>query len=178
MAWLGVERNNNGLTVVKALLKRHRYTRMYWAKRIQSERESPEDRAGWITNTVTKPVMEQGIREVHRDELIDSRSLARLEEMLTYVKAPNGKTGGRGANHDDRVIGFGIAVQVHISCPFDSKPVDPVRQWDSDVKPTERRMIERFERGLLRASQKRARHGIDHQDPRFRAFPELGRSRR
>ena len=109
-ALLGVESNNHGLTVLKAI-QRAKYFPIYYERSPKYKHSVPTDVLGFHTTQVTKPLMIDELAKELRPEgrllLHDAETLA---ELRTYVRTDKGKM--QGSPFDDRVISLAIAVQM------------------------------------------------------------------
>jgi hypothetical protein len=99
---LSVESNNHGHAVILELVEHLKYPNLYYAKK---------DRPGWITDSITRPVMlNQLIDAVHNDH-VRINSAVTLKEMITLVNQ-KGKIQAVDGKHDDAVMATAIAVQM------------------------------------------------------------------
>jgi len=110
-AILGIEVNNHGLTTITSARKRYGklFTRVVPKATDPSENE---ERLGWRTDSRTKPMMEDHLNEVLREDTVVVRSRETVSEFISYVVHDNGSTGANDACYDDRAIAFMIALQV------------------------------------------------------------------
>lgn len=108
-ALVGVEVNNHGLTTCKSL-QRTSYPRIYWRRRYTARNEKSTDEIGWLTTSVTKPLLLDELAAALRDGSLLVRDEATRQELMTYVRGDNGRT--FGSPHDDRVMSLGITVQM------------------------------------------------------------------
>lgn len=101
---LAVERNNHGHAVLLELGEHLRYPCLYHAD---------DGRAGFVTNSVTKPIMLNCFKdfiEMSPDKINDDVT---LQEALTYINE-NGKLGAVSGKHDDMIIANALAIQMLI----------------------------------------------------------------
>jgi hypothetical protein len=128
-ALVAPEANNHGLTVVTEL-RSLRYPRMFRNRSLGTIRREPQERFGWFTSSVTKPILVDEMVANLRDgslQLFCERTKAELE---TFTRDAKGRM--RGSPHDDRVISLGIANQMlkyAFSRPYHQE-VD--KQWTLD----------------------------------------------
>lgn len=114
---LAVERNNHGHAVLLELQEHIRYTNLYFATR---------DKAGWITDRMTRPIMLNSFVDAIENEsaeVIDSDTVA---ECFTLVEN-NGKIEAAEGKHDDCIIAMAIAIQIQIQTlrmPASANPAD------------------------------------------------------
>lgn len=99
-ALLVVERNNHGHTVIRVLQAELKYTRVYVAA---------DDKPGWHTNTLTRPVMLDELANAHRTGLWKSPDRNVLGQIRTFVIGPTGKPEAASGEHDDLVMAAAMA---------------------------------------------------------------------
>jgi hypothetical protein len=97
-ALLVVERNNHGYGVL-AHLQSQGYANLY--------KEGGQD--GWLTSAVTRPAMIENLAAVLATEPGLFRSSRLLSEFRTFVRHPDGGSGGTAGSHDDCVMAMAIA---------------------------------------------------------------------
>lgn len=97
-ALLAVERNNHGHAVLQAV-KTLGYSRVY---------KHTDDRRGWPTDQVTRPVMLDALEAAHRTGLWKSPDRAVLGQMRKFIINANGKPEAATGEHDDLVIAGAI----------------------------------------------------------------------
>lgn len=108
-ALIGVESNNHGLTTL-TILKNLNYSRIFYQPQIQT-RNRKQERLGWQTTTATRPMLIDGIAD-HLDDggkIIDAELIS---EMMTFGIGPDGVPRPQEGCFGDRVIGYGIALQM------------------------------------------------------------------
>lgn len=101
-AELAVERNNHGHAVLLALSMAG-YPWLIC---------SADERLGWLTTKVTKPMVIDGLAGVLKDALLTLHSQPALDELQVYQVLKDGKTGALEGFYDDIVMALAIAVQV------------------------------------------------------------------
>jgi len=107
MAWLGVERNNHGLTTLTVIVNSG-YQNIY-AEMVPEPPGKPRKRYGWQTSSATRPlIIDNLVREV-REGVHGVRCAGTLEEMMSFKIQDNGKMEADTGMHDDRVISIAIA---------------------------------------------------------------------
>lgn len=99
---MGVERNNHGHAVLLKLDEILHYPNLY---------KPADGRNGWVTNSVTRPLMMDNFVEVVNDQSIGVRSRATLAECLTLVNN-SGKIEAATGKHDDTIVASAIAIQL------------------------------------------------------------------
>ena len=97
---IAVERNNHGHAVLSKL-RGLSYPRIY---------QGADRRAGWLTNSQTKPQAIDALAVALRDGTIAVRTQAALDEMQVYRIVGDGKTEAPDGYHDDRVMSRAIAL--------------------------------------------------------------------
>jgi hypothetical protein len=111
-AWLAVEVNGPGIAITEPVGRDYRYPRMYRRRRVDSRREVIEDRIGWKTDKVTKPLLEAGFGEGLQDGTHGLRQLRTARQLNTYVVDDRGRHGATEGEHDDLLIAAMIAHRV------------------------------------------------------------------
>lgn len=106
---LGVERNNHGHTVLYVLDQELYYPNLYH----RPQGEDRDERPGWVTDKVTRPVMMDTFVEAVEDDTAVLNDRVALQECLTLVNN-EGKIEAAEGKHDDRVIAAAIALQMVI----------------------------------------------------------------
>ena len=108
-ALIGVESNNHGLTTLKFLHKKCRYSPIYTERSPKYKKSVPTDMLGFRTSQVTKPLMIDELNEALRSsmKLHDAETLA---ELRTFTRDEKGKMSG--SPYDDRTISLAIANQM------------------------------------------------------------------
>ena len=107
---LAVERNNHGHAVIGKLIE-EKYPNIYRAK---------DEREGWLTNKVTRPVMIDTFVDGVESFEITLKDKDTLEECTTLVDN-KGKIEAEKGCHDDCVIATSIAVRVSMKKPKERK---------------------------------------------------------
>lgn len=111
-AWLAVEVNGPGIAVVDPLGKTYRYGRMFRRKRIDRVRQVEEDRPGWSTDQVSKPVMEATFGAALQQDTHGLRDIRTARQLSTYIINEKGKHEAQDGEHDDRLVTAMIAHRV------------------------------------------------------------------
>lgn len=115
--FLGVERNNHGLTVLTKL-RELGYPNLFWevspedALRLRREGKSGNAIAGWRTTPKSKPQLETDFGAAIMAHDLTSYDRRLWDECLSYVQHGDGSTGGQSSCHDDIVIAHMIAWQM------------------------------------------------------------------
>lgn len=124
-ALLGVERNNDGKTVLLKL-RELGYDNIYQhddpIAALSNRPATTRKIAGWPTTQQTKPILETELGAAIRAQSICSWDTGLWDECLSYVRHPNGKTGAEANCHDDRVLAAMIAWEMrkHARAPGDA----------------------------------------------------------
>lgn len=98
-ATIAVERNNHGHAVIQALQREHRYKKLY---------EHEDDKIGWPTNPVTRPVMLDLLEDAHRRGLWVTSDRSLLGQARTFIVSASGKPEAASGEHDDLVMAAAI----------------------------------------------------------------------
>lgn len=101
-ALLAPERNNHGHAVLQAI-KTIGYSRVF---------RHEDDKRGWPTNVVTRPVMLDALEDAHRRGLWTSPDEAVLSQMRKFVINDQGKAEAATGEHDDLIIAAAIGWMV------------------------------------------------------------------
>jgi hypothetical protein len=125
-ALIGVEVNNMGISTCRFLHEKG-YSNLYYRQHFDKVSHQYVDRVGWKTDRVSRPVLIGGIARfiTNREGEIPSRDL--ISELLTFIKNAQGKAEAQQGCFDDRVIAFGIALQMHDSnlIPLEEEETTP-----------------------------------------------------
>lgn len=111
-AYLAVERNGAGVATLEVLSDL--YDNLYQEPKTNGQYGQKTSRIGWRTTSTSKPLMIRAIQTWLHDNpageaaLLDSRL---LEALGTFVRYPDGKTGGSPGCSDDLVVAYGIALK-------------------------------------------------------------------
>ncbi len=98
-AEIAVERNNHGHAVLQALAREQKYPKIY---------RHTDDKPGWLTSAVTRPVMLDALEDAHRKGLWKTRDRNVLTQMRTFIVPPSGKPEAAHGEHDDLVLAEAI----------------------------------------------------------------------
>lgn len=99
---LAVESNNHGHAVLLELVENIGYPNLFYAK---------DGQPGWITNSITRPIMIDQVIEAASEETVKFNSKETLQEMRLLTEV-NGKIQAPANKHDDCVFAAAIAVQM------------------------------------------------------------------
>lgn len=92
------ERNNHGHAVLQAI-RTIGYNRVY---------KHDDDKRGWNTNVVSRPVMLDSLEDAHRRGLWSTPDENLLAQMLKFIVTDGGKPEAARGTHDDLVIAAAI----------------------------------------------------------------------
>lgn len=113
MAMIAPERNGHGLLVVVRLWKDHMYQNVYSDVREGQEADRETLDVGFQTNTSTKPLIIDKLREEVREKTIEINDLTTLDEMLSFIVTDSGKMEAEKGLYDDCVMSLAIANHIH-----------------------------------------------------------------
>lgn len=99
---IAVERNNHGHSVLLWLEEKLKYPDVF---------KHDDDRPGWKTNSMTRPIMLDTFIDGVDDEFVVPRDAQTLKECMTLVDN-NGKIEAMDGKNDDCVIAHSIALQM------------------------------------------------------------------
>lgn len=133
-SYLGVERNNHGLTTLKSI-QNEDYYNIYYSKIYDKIADSVTQKIGWDTNTRTKPLMIDRLAEWIREKWIGIKWKTLLHECLTYVREDNGKTNAQEGCYDDTVMATAILLQLFLEGKGENfRPEVPQEQVEEQVE--------------------------------------------
>ena len=110
-AKLAVERNNHGHSVLNTLRNVLHYPLLYQHVRYDY-RVGDQVTLGWPTDQATKPILVDDLGAAIAGGHVIIRSLALIDECMTFVTTDTGSQEAQGGKFDDRVMALGIAWQV------------------------------------------------------------------
>tara|TARA_R110001606_G_scaffold8453_1_gene37164 strand:- start:74 stop:1717 length:1644 start_codon:yes stop_codon:yes gene_type:complete len=111
-AYLGVERNNHGLTTLTALQKKD-YPNLHIEEDVQRQGgEKSMKRIGWLTTSKTKPLIIDNLASELRDGTSGIRNKDTVDECQSYVIHENGSYGAQSGKYDDRVMSYAISKEM------------------------------------------------------------------
>lgn len=111
-AWVAVEVQGPGIAVVDPLQKTYRYPKMYRRRRVDRVRDVVEDKPGWSTDQVTKPVMEATFGAALQSDTHGIRDIRTARQLSTYIINEKGKHEAQQGEHDDRLVTAMIAHRI------------------------------------------------------------------
>lgn len=134
-AWVNVEKTGGyGLSMLRKIRLDYHYPRVYTDESKDRRTESRNDRLGWSTDSVTKPLMEaQGI-ELLRLEKDGIRSAVLPRQMLTFIRDERGRTKPEPGHRSDGLMAWlGVQLMAKI------RPIRPDTGQSSKPKKPPRR---------------------------------------
>lgn len=119
-ALLGVERNQHGFAVINAALYTANYpeamhdnsTGLYMHQEFDEKKTPTTRRAGFPTTRDSKTFILDELATSVEEGSFHPRSRALVSDMMRFVKLPNGKAGGEGRAHDDRVMAMAVTTRM------------------------------------------------------------------
>lgn len=111
-AFIVIEMNNHGRSTLDNL--KTKYYNIYRREIRDKAGMVIEQRLGWQTSLVTKPILVNALEQAVREQSIKINSAETLKEMRVFVQTDESGRSGFGAEgsaKDDRVIACGLAVQ-------------------------------------------------------------------
>lgn len=109
-ALIGVETNYS--TYPEMVLEELGYPRLYVRERYDNYLKKTVDAFGFDTNTATRPVLIDTLKDVAKDSLDTITDFDTLGEMLTFVYDDKFKAAADTGEHDDLVMALGIAHRI------------------------------------------------------------------
>lgn len=115
-ATIGIERNNQGVAVVKKLDELE-YPNQYVRESIDEIRKKRYNELGWKTDTATRPIMYADLQHLMTKEQIIIRSERTIKQMHVIERSTRNRPEARKGEHDDAVVTAAIAIQLMKSMP-------------------------------------------------------------
>lgn len=132
-AYIGVERNNHGLTTLKAI-QRLEYWNIYFQKTYDKIADKISQTIGWLTTGKTKPLMVDKLAEFIREKWIGCKDKMFWMECLTYVIDDKGATNAQTGCNDDTVMSTSILLQLLLEGKGENyKPEVPNEKKEKDA---------------------------------------------
>jgi len=110
-AFLGVEKNNHGFTVLTTI-KKMEYWNIYFNTKYDKITDQRTKTMGWLTGTTTKPLMINKLAEFVREKYIGMYDKELIKELMSYIIEPSGSFNAQLGCHDDRVMALAITLQM------------------------------------------------------------------
>ena len=114
-AFLGIERNNHGHSVLNTVQNVVGYRNLFYCKNDRGEMGpsvSGAGKSGWETTSVTRPIMLDELEQCLRVDDMKVRCREFLSEALSFKLQSNGSYAADPGAHDDTVIATAIANQM------------------------------------------------------------------
>ena len=133
-ALIGIETNYS--TYPQLCLQELGYSRFYVRQVLDTYTGRLVDAFGFQTNTKSRPLIIDGLKDVSKHTLEDIVDYDTLGEMLTFVYDENWKPQAEEGEHDDLVMSLAIAH--HIRCQqstgkLNTNPADRRTKWTQDM---------------------------------------------
>ncbi len=119
-ALIAPEDNNHGLTTITAIRKKL-YPYLYRRQSINRVTQKLEEKLGWKTTTVTKPLMIDALAALIRELQLPMRDEMFWHEAMTYVRDDQGGTNAENGEFDDRVMATAIFAFLNGTIPLVEK---------------------------------------------------------
>lgn len=130
-ALIGIEINYS--RVPMRVLKQLGYSNLYISKKIGTLKDENEQQYGFITSSVTRPVIISNLVTVMRENIKLETDRETLKEMTTFIKRDDGRLAASDGAHDDLVMASAIAHFIGISYEHQiitvNKNQDALRQF-------------------------------------------------
>ena len=115
-AYLGVERNNHGLATLKRL-EHLGYNNLHLEQELTKEGEQEKYKLGWLTTSVSKPLVIDELNGDLRDEDSGIQCINTIEQCFTYEIDAKGRTNARQGCFDDNVMCYAITREMNRRMP-------------------------------------------------------------
>jgi len=116
-ALIAVERNNHGHSVLQAFDKLRTPAPEDKSRPYLNVYTAADEKAGWHTNPVTRPVMLDALEDAHRKGYWSTPCATTLKQIRNFVIGKNGKAQAASGEHDDLVIAEAISWSVRQAMP-------------------------------------------------------------
>lgn len=108
-AMLCVESNNHGLVTLKFLQEFYNYPNIYFDKVLDERSNRATRKIGFKTSIKSKPVIIDTLKELIREKEIQVNTPVVIDELMTFVYQPNGRTAAQSGSHDDCVMALALS---------------------------------------------------------------------
>jgi hypothetical protein len=122
-AFIGVESQGSGETVLRVLQVELRYPNLFYQREVNHRTNSVTTVLGWHTNVSTRPILLDEFAAAIRMHEVDLPDLDTIEECFTFVRGSDGKAKGMSGCHDDRVISAAGCLQMARYAPEVAKGI-------------------------------------------------------
>jgi hypothetical protein len=132
-AFIGVERNHQGLLPL-ITLRDLNYPKLYYQEKMGMDSDKQTPKLGWYTDRFTRPLMiDEGARWL-REGRVKIYDEGLVDEMMSFVRYPDGQGRAAQGSFDDRVMSFLITLQMYIRNPYSSDGNDIEKEDDAVQK--------------------------------------------
>lgn len=145
-ALIGIETNYS--TYPQMCLEELGYSRFYVRQRLDNYTGKMVDAFGFETNTRTRPVIVDGLKDVARAAMETITDFETLSQMLVFVYDEKWKPQAEQGEHDDLVMGLAIAHHIRSQQSYTAQ-AGAAGSWTEDMwedwrnaKPTQRLELE------------------------------------
>ena len=129
-AFIGVERNHQGLLPL-ITLRDLNYPRLYYQEKFAMDSDQQTPKLGWYTDRFTRPLMiDEGSRWL-REGRVKIYDEGLVDEMMSFVRYPDGQGRAAQGAYDDRVMSFLITLQMYVRNPYTSEGNDIEKEEDA-----------------------------------------------
>lgn len=139
-AWLGIERNNHGLTVIDNI--KRDYPNLYRQRVHDRLIDGLTEKLGWTTSAKTKPLMIDDLKYLIRKEELVIYDTEIIKEFSDYVADDSGRTNALPGSNDDRIMALAIAYQVYKKHPHNPRQTTGVMTLEQHAMALERKSRE------------------------------------
>ncbi|MBQ4585101.1 MAG: hypothetical protein IJA82_02705 [Clostridia bacterium] len=124
---------NDALVAVETNYSRHPvrvlrelgYSNLYVAKKIGTAMDTPENYYGFVTSSITRPIIISNLVSVMREDITLETDRQTLKEMTTFIKRADGRRAAAAdGTHDDLVMASAIAHFIGIDYEHQIKTID------------------------------------------------------
>ena len=109
VAFVAIERNNHGHSVLATVYRYRAYKNIYYETAVDNKKDPESKKLGWSTNTKTKHLMLDELDTAIRNEEIIIKDKECIKELYAVVKDEKGNV---DLNGKDRVVALSIALQM------------------------------------------------------------------
>jgi len=114
-AWMGIEKNNHGISVIDHLQKR--YGMLYYRLIIHEKTLRKTKEYGWYTGQKERPIMLDDLETLILERALKINSEQTIAEFMSFIIYPNGKPEAAKGEWDDEVFSIAITNQMHKLMP-------------------------------------------------------------
>ena len=129
-AWIAPEANNNGHAVIQKM--KPIYEKIMHQREFQYEYDVDLGRLGWITSSVTRPIMLSQLRELIEQNQDGISDIKFFKQSLTFIYNKAGKPEAASGKLDDCVLAQGIKFQLHQWVPAPERTEKIISDENSD----------------------------------------------